>query len=92
MNLHLAHNLCKLYGGFVQGGITEEQMLKFMGANVNITPLQAKKLLEVIIISVILLSTSILLYISCNIINKCLFQDEAVGFAYVSQREARPSL
>ncbi|KVI05700.1 Glycosyl transferase, family 3 [Cynara cardunculus var. scolymus] len=46
------------------GGITEEQMLKFMGANTNITPLQAKKLLE----------------------------DEAVGFAYVSQRDARPSL
>ncbi|KAJ9554486.1 hypothetical protein OSB04_018531 [Centaurea solstitialis] len=47
-----------------KGGITEEQMLKFMGANTNITPLQAKQLLE----------------------------DEAVGFAYVSQREARPSL
>ncbi|KAJ0763344.1 putative anthranilate phosphoribosyltransferase [Helianthus annuus] len=47
-----------------KGGITEEQMLKFMGANTSITPLQAKKLLE----------------------------DEAVGFAYVSQREARPSL
>ncbi|KAI3780006.1 hypothetical protein L2E82_09825 [Cichorium intybus] len=47
-----------------KGGITEEQMLKFMGANTTITPLQAKKLLE----------------------------DEAVGFAYVSQREARPSL
>ncbi|XP_071690944.1 uncharacterized protein [Rutidosis leptorrhynchoides] len=47
-----------------KGGITEEQMLKFMGANTNITPLQAKQLLE----------------------------DEEVGFAYVSQREARPSL
>ncbi|KAL8218880.1 hypothetical protein R6Q57_022253 [Mikania cordata] len=47
-----------------KGGITEEQMLKFMGANTNITPSQAKMLLE----------------------------DEAVGFAYVSQREARPSL
>lgn len=47
-----------------KGGITEEQMLKFMGANTCITPLQAKTLLE----------------------------DEAVGFAYVSQREARPSL
>ncbi|KAK9063490.1 hypothetical protein SSX86_017360 [Deinandra increscens subsp. villosa] len=51
-------------GLVVKGGITEEQMLKFMGANTNITPLQAKTLLE----------------------------DEAVGFAYVSQREARPSL
>lgn len=33
-----------------QGGITEEQMLKFMGANTCITPLQAKTLLEVFII------------------------------------------
>ncbi|KAK7361636.1 hypothetical protein VNO77_03707 [Canavalia gladiata] len=47
-----------------KGGITEEQMLKFMGANVNLSPLKAKKLLE----------------------------DDEVGFAYVSQREARPSL
>lgn len=30
-----------------QGGITEEQMLKFMGANTQLSPLQAKKLLEV---------------------------------------------
>nr|XP_043626374.1 anthranilate phosphoribosyltransferase [Erigeron canadensis] len=47
-----------------KGGITEEQMLKFMGANVNVTTMQAKKLLE----------------------------DDTVGFAYVSLREARPSL
>uniref|UniRef100_A0A803PGU5 Anthranilate phosphoribosyltransferase n=1 Tax=Cannabis sativa TaxID=3483 RepID=A0A803PGU5_CANSA len=47
-----------------KGGITEEQMLKFMGANTNLSPLQAKTLIE----------------------------DEEVGFAYVSQREARPSL
>ncbi|XP_062158706.1 uncharacterized protein LOC133866172 isoform X2 [Alnus glutinosa] len=47
-----------------KGGITEEQMLKFMGANTSLSPLQAKDLLE----------------------------DEEVGFAYVSQREARPSL
>ncbi|KAF8399757.1 hypothetical protein HHK36_015628 [Tetracentron sinense] len=47
-----------------KGGITEEQMLKFMGANTHLTPLQAKQLLE----------------------------DEDAGFAYVSQREARPSL
>ncbi|KAL5718196.1 hypothetical protein ACHQM5_011128 [Ranunculus cassubicifolius] len=47
-----------------KGGVTEEQMLKFMGANTHLTPLQAKVLLE----------------------------DEYVGFAYVSQREARPSL
>lgn len=47
-----------------KGGITEEQMLKFMGANTSLSPLQAKELIE----------------------------DEEVGFAYVSQREARPSL
>ncbi|CAN1152255.1 Anthranilate phosphoribosyltransferase [Linum perenne] len=47
-----------------KGGITEEQMLKFMGANTNLTPLQAKDLLE----------------------------DEDLGFAYISQREAHPSL
>lgn len=47
-----------------KGGITEEQMLKFMGANTSLSPLQAKDLLE----------------------------DEEVSFAYVSQREARPSL
>ncbi|KAK1376586.1 Pyrimidine-nucleoside phosphorylase, bacterial/eukaryotic [Heracleum sosnowskyi] len=47
-----------------KGGITEEQMLKFMGADTNLSPLQAKRLLE----------------------------DKGVGFAYVSQREACPSL
>nr|GLL50010.1 uncharacterized protein LOC109162366 [Ipomoea trifida] len=47
-----------------KGGVTEEQMLKFMGAYTQLSPLQAKKLLE----------------------------DDKVGFAYVSQREARPSL
>ncbi|KAG5520811.1 hypothetical protein RHGRI_033399 [Rhododendron griersonianum] len=47
-----------------KGGITEEQMLKFMGANTHLSPLQAKKLLE----------------------------DEEVGFAYMSQREAVPSM
>ncbi|KAK7250595.1 hypothetical protein RIF29_33123 [Crotalaria pallida] len=47
-----------------KGGITEEQMLKYMGANVNLSPFKAKKLLE----------------------------DDNIGFAYVSQREARPSL
>ncbi|KAK3041839.1 hypothetical protein RJ639_000355 [Escallonia herrerae] len=47
-----------------KGGITEEQMLKFMGANTNISPLQAKRILE----------------------------DEEVGFAYLSQREAHPSI
>ncbi|XP_058091929.1 uncharacterized protein LOC131237896 [Magnolia sinica] len=47
-----------------KGGITEEQMLKFMGANTNLSALQAKKLLE----------------------------DQDVGFAYISQREAHPSL
>ncbi|KAK3416756.1 hypothetical protein EUGRSUZ_H02516 [Eucalyptus grandis] len=47
-----------------KGGITEEQMLKFMGANTSLSTLQAKALLE----------------------------DEEAGFAYISQREARPSL
>ncbi|KAH6763237.1 anthranilate phosphoribosyltransferase [Perilla frutescens var. hirtella] len=47
-----------------KGGITEEQMLKFMGANTHLTPMQAKALLE----------------------------DEDIGFAYISQREAQPSL
>lgn len=48
----------------LQGGVTEEQMLKFMGASTNLSVLQAKELLE----------------------------DEEIGFAYVSLREARPSL
>ncbi|XP_050374151.1 uncharacterized protein LOC126791726 [Argentina anserina] len=47
-----------------KGGVTEEQMLKFMGADTSLTPSQAKVLLE----------------------------DEGVGFAYISHREARPSL
>ncbi|KAH6801960.1 anthranilate phosphoribosyltransferase [Perilla frutescens var. frutescens] len=47
-----------------KGGITEEQMLKFMGANTHLTSMQAKALLE----------------------------DEDIGFAYISQREAQPSL
>ncbi|KAI4384147.1 hypothetical protein MLD38_002335 [Melastoma candidum] len=47
-----------------KGGVTEEQMLKYMGANTRLSPLQAKNLLE----------------------------DEDVGFAYISLREARPSL
>nr|XP_029123717.1 uncharacterized protein LOC105056220 isoform X2 [Elaeis guineensis] len=47
-----------------KGGITEGQLLKFMGANTHLSPAQAKTLLE----------------------------DENVGFAYVSQQEARPSL
>lgn len=46
-----------------KGGITEEQILRFMGANTHLSPLQAKNILE----------------------------DEEVGFAYLSQREARPS-
>uniref|UniRef100_A0A2P2K2N7 Anthranilate phosphoribosyltransferase n=1 Tax=Rhizophora mucronata TaxID=61149 RepID=A0A2P2K2N7_RHIMU len=47
-----------------KGGVTEEQMLKFVGANTSLTPLQAKELLE----------------------------DKEVGFAYISQREACPSM
>ncbi|KAL4278770.1 hypothetical protein GQ457_03G008330 [Hibiscus cannabinus] len=47
-----------------KGGVTEEQMLKFMGANTNLSLHQAKELVE----------------------------DEEVGFAYTSLREAHPSL
>ncbi|KAK9104377.1 hypothetical protein Scep_021221 [Stephania cephalantha] len=47
-----------------KGGVTEEQMLSYMGANTQISPSQAKKVLE----------------------------DEDAGFAYISLREARPSL
>ncbi|KAE8716559.1 phosphoribosylglycinamide formyltransferase [Hibiscus syriacus] len=47
-----------------KAGVTEEQMLKFMGANTNLSLHQAKELIE----------------------------DEEVGFAYISLREARPSL
>ncbi|GMI75023.1 hypothetical protein like AT1G70570 [Hibiscus trionum] len=47
-----------------KGGVTEEQMLKFMGANTNLSLHQAKELIE----------------------------DNKVGFAYISLREARPSL
>lgn len=39
-----------LTGSFnLQGGVTEEQMLKHMGANTNLTPKEAVKLLEVCI-------------------------------------------
>ncbi|KFK41469.1 hypothetical protein AALP_AA2G134800 [Arabis alpina] len=47
-----------------KGGVTEEQMLKFMGANTSLSVQQAKELIE----------------------------DEKAGFAYLSLREARPSL
>ncbi|KAG0631641.1 hypothetical protein M758_1G269100 [Ceratodon purpureus] len=47
-----------------KGGVTEELMLKHLGANTNLTPKEAVRLLE----------------------------DKGVGFAYISQREARPSL
>lgn len=47
-----------------KGGITEGQLLKFLGANIHLSPIQAKTLLE----------------------------DEDVGFAYVNQRKAHPSL
>lgn len=33
----------------MQGGVTEEQMLKHLGANTNLTPKEAVKLLEVCI-------------------------------------------
>ncbi|XP_031501118.1 uncharacterized protein LOC116264839 isoform X1 [Nymphaea colorata] len=47
-----------------KGGVTDEQMLMFMGASTSLTPIEARMLLE----------------------------DEDVGFAYISQREACPSL
>ncbi|KAL1113412.1 hypothetical protein V6Z11_D02G188300 [Gossypium hirsutum] len=48
----------------LKGGVTEEQMLKFMGAKTNLSLHQGKKFIEA----------------------------EEVGFAYISKREARPSL
>lgn len=89
---------------FVQGGITEEQMLNFMGANTSLSPLQAKDLLEVsvvqnfyfasltIITSFCIMDLVVFLLIYMYELMKFLFQDEEVGFAYISQREARPSL
>ncbi|CAN6844399.1 unnamed protein product [Brassica oleracea] len=47
-----------------KGGVTEEQMLKFMGAKTSLSVHQAKEVIE----------------------------DEKAGFAYLSLREARPSL
>ncbi|MBA0765945.1 hypothetical protein Gotri_015045 [Gossypium trilobum] len=47
-----------------KGGVTEEQMLKLMGAKTNLSLHQGKKFIEA----------------------------EEVGFAYISKREARPSL
>ena len=43
----------KLLSFFVQGGITEEQMLNFMGANTSLSPMQAKDLIEVNVVPVI---------------------------------------
>lgn len=70
-------------------------MLKFMGANTNLSVLHAKQLLEVFCDSLIILQSHFLLYslcISCYVTRLLLLQDDEVGFAYLSQREARPSL
>ncbi|KAF2286715.1 hypothetical protein GH714_023886 [Hevea brasiliensis] len=60
---HLRTHRLSYWSCIFLGGVTEEQMLKFMGANTSLTPLQAKGLLE-----------------------------DDVGFAYISQHEACPSL
>lgn len=80
-------------------------MLKFMGANTNLSPLHAKELLEVhYFLFVLIYALNMILFNShlCmahNVMYRLnlffvtnIFQDEKVGFAYVSQREARPSL
>lgn len=84
------------FQGF-QGGVTEGQMLKFMGANTHLSMSQAKKLLEVhygfgcpFYSSIVLVSQLFFFYFLFNVL--FLFQDESLGFAYTSQREARPSL
>lgn len=43
---------------FFQGGVTEEQMLKFMGANTKLSPLQAKQLIEVSVQFIFLITCS----------------------------------
>lgn len=66
-------------------------MLKFMGANTSLSPLHAKDLLEVSVICILhSIGTFFLLFFLKTLL--LLFQDEEVGFAYVSQREARTSL
>lgn len=86
---------------FVQGGITEEQMLKFMGANTSLSPLQAKDILEVSVVHQNYFACYHCIFLSFHFLNflifgfelpTMLFQDEEVGFAYLSQREACPSL
>lgn len=79
----------------LQGGVTEEQMLKYMGANTSLSVLQAKELLEVNVVIPVKRSEDVIVssHLFCN--NKTCsnsFQDEEVGFAYISLREARPSL
>lgn len=61
------HFKCRLFewSCFLQGGVTEEQMLKFMGANTNLSVLQAKELLEVFFVSQILVAISSLYSHSC---------------------------
>lgn len=45
-----------------QGGVTEEQMLKFMGANISLSPYKAKKLLEVLCFLQIFCNTTIMVF------------------------------
>ena len=56
-----------------QGGVNEEQMLKFMGANTQLYQLEVKKLLEVFTVSYIAVLLSIIViipflkYLRCSI-------------------------
>lgn len=47
---------------FFQGGVTEEQMLKFMGAHTSLSPLQAKQLIEVSVVPCIYLQCPLFLF------------------------------
>lgn len=70
-----------------QGGITEEQMLKYMGANTHLKPEDGKILLEVFLILHFHFHNFFLIYELLFF-----FQNENIGFAYLSQRETSPSL
>lgn len=53
-------SITKLF--FFQGGVTEEQMLKFMGANTSLSPLQAKQLIEVFVVTLVSLHCPLFLF------------------------------
>lgn len=69
-------------------------MLKFMGADTSLTPSQAKVLLEVSVVPIYssFLFVFLISFVLCLHSFNLLFQDEKVGFAYISHRDSRPSL